>query len=233
MPILTHCPTCRRQLRVPDELLGRNVKCPDCLTVFVSASEPEALEAEIAVAAETEAPAPPAIETEPDDLDDEYDEDIPRRRRRRTWRARAREEVAGPAIGLVVVAAIDVLLAFYLVFVAFVAMAENREQPGAGEPQQPPANRRQFPRRVDQDERAAQAVGGAMLLIWGAVGLLCGILTMVSGLLMKSLRGYGLAMTCCALTVIPCTAPCFVAGIPIGIWGLIVLSRHEVRAAFG
>jgi predicted Zn finger-like uncharacterized protein len=34
MPINTDCPSCNRKLRVPDELLGKKVKCPTCGTVF-------------------------------------------------------------------------------------------------------------------------------------------------------------------------------------------------------
>ena len=35
------CPSCRRELRVPDQLIGKLVKCPACATTFTaSASEP-------------------------------------------------------------------------------------------------------------------------------------------------------------------------------------------------
>src|SRR5262245_9825381 len=98
MPILTHCPTCRRQLRVPDELFGRNVKCPECLTVFIAATDTDISDSEDASAQPEETPFPSSVEVESEDLEgDEYDEDIPRRHRRRAWRARAREDVAGPA----------------------------------------------------------------------------------------------------------------------------------------
>jgi hypothetical protein len=41
MPTTLTCPdtTCRRQLRVPDELLGQCVKCPRCGKVFTAAAE--------------------------------------------------------------------------------------------------------------------------------------------------------------------------------------------------
>jgi predicted Zn finger-like uncharacterized protein len=35
MPELVTCPSCTKQLRVPDALLGKNVKCPQCGTIFV------------------------------------------------------------------------------------------------------------------------------------------------------------------------------------------------------
>jgi len=40
MPIITECPSCSRKLRVPDELLGSQVKCPTCSTTFTAASRP-------------------------------------------------------------------------------------------------------------------------------------------------------------------------------------------------
>jgi hypothetical protein len=34
MPKIVHCPQCERKLRVPDDLLGRAVKCPTCGVIF-------------------------------------------------------------------------------------------------------------------------------------------------------------------------------------------------------
>jgi hypothetical protein len=34
VPILVNCSECSRQLRVPDELLGKKVKCPSCGVIF-------------------------------------------------------------------------------------------------------------------------------------------------------------------------------------------------------
>ena len=39
MPIQTTCPSCGRALRVPDDLIGKNVKCPGCQTTFLAADE--------------------------------------------------------------------------------------------------------------------------------------------------------------------------------------------------
>jgi predicted Zn finger-like uncharacterized protein len=39
MPDLIYCPQCERQLRVPDELRGRSVKCPTCGTIFTAPTE--------------------------------------------------------------------------------------------------------------------------------------------------------------------------------------------------
>ncbi len=42
MPIVTSCPQCDRKVRVPDELLDRNVRCPSCRNVFVATAPPDA-----------------------------------------------------------------------------------------------------------------------------------------------------------------------------------------------
>src|SRR5262245_40889125 len=43
MANIIDCPSCNRRLRVPDELLGANVKCPSCGTMFTTTtSQPAA-----------------------------------------------------------------------------------------------------------------------------------------------------------------------------------------------
>jgi predicted Zn finger-like uncharacterized protein len=89
MPIVVECPSCNRKLRVPDELLGQQVKCPTCGATFAASTEGAA-----------PPPEPPPLEQRPDDehltpsgrprrpappeddrgREDEYD-DEPRRRR--------------------------------------------------------------------------------------------------------------------------------------------------------
>jgi hypothetical protein len=55
MPTTVDCPTCSRKLRIPDELLGKKVKCPQCGNAFL-ARAPAAPAEEMG---EEEAPAPP------------------------------------------------------------------------------------------------------------------------------------------------------------------------------
>ncbi|MBL8796645.1 MAG: hypothetical protein JNM56_22275 [Planctomycetia bacterium] len=40
MPAIVDCPSCNRKLRIPDELLGRKVKCPTCNTTFDAVASP-------------------------------------------------------------------------------------------------------------------------------------------------------------------------------------------------
>src|SRR5947209_2382898 len=44
MPTEISCPSCLRQLRVPDDLLGKTVRCPSCQSTFTAtASESPAM----------------------------------------------------------------------------------------------------------------------------------------------------------------------------------------------
>src|SRR5262245_19354305 len=104
MPTQVPCPSCKQPLRVPDELVGQDVKCPKCATEFVAeaASESPAAESRApsrarqeAIREERDSPYAPArddrdsdrparrrLEDFDDDLDDDDDDFRPRRRRR-------------------------------------------------------------------------------------------------------------------------------------------------------
>ena len=65
------------------------------------------------------------------------------------------------------------------------------------------------------------------------IGLACAIVVLLGAIRMKNLQSYGLAMTAAILSIIPCTSPCcFLIGMPIGIWALVVLNDPAVKAAF-
>jgi hypothetical protein len=59
----------------------------------------------------------------------------------------------------------------------------------------------------------------APLIIYGAIQMMKG-------------KKYGLAKASAILAIIPFTSCCFLIGIPIGIWALIVLSKPDVKAFF-
>jgi hypothetical protein len=48
---------------------------------------------------------------------------------------------------------------------------------------------------------------------------------------MKSLRGYGYAMTGAIVAMLPCNLCCLL-GLPFGIWAIMAMSREEVKRAF-
>lgn len=86
MPIQISCPTCTKQLRVPDNLVGQMVKCPSCQNTFTAAVEetpgggkadPFAFQEQ-----EQEAPRERPVSRRPRRDDDDDDDDLDRPRRR-------------------------------------------------------------------------------------------------------------------------------------------------------
>jgi tRNA A-37 threonylcarbamoyl transferase component Bud32 len=72
----------------------------------------------------------------------------------------------------------------------------------------------------------ASVITGIIGISFAAVGLL----TFVGAKRMMQLQSYGLAVAAGVLQLVP--SPGSLLGLPIGIWALIVLTRHEVHAAF-
>jgi hypothetical protein len=70
------------------------------------------------------------------------------------------------------------------------------------------------------------------VLVGLAAYLLIGIAMIVGAVRMLRLQSYGWATTASILALLPCS-PAGVLGVAMGIWSLIVLSRPDVRAAFG
>jgi hypothetical protein len=93
MPIQINCPSCKGEVRVPEDLLGKRVQCPRCQATFVAEIEEEPppvapVPAESPEkAGETAAARPPRRPAPVDDYDD-YD-DRPRRRYGRPHRGAA------------------------------------------------------------------------------------------------------------------------------------------------
>src|SRR5260221_3910679 len=91
MSVTTRCPECDRPLRVPDELVGKYVKCPGCTTTFLAQAEsssqpPESIRPapEAPTNNPTEAirksPPPPADAPPADGLPEESRRPLPRPR---------------------------------------------------------------------------------------------------------------------------------------------------------
>ena len=72
MPTVVECPSCGKKLKVPDEYIGKKVRCSDCNGTFVSEKPPSKAP-----------PRPAAVESEPDDSADQGDDDAPLRKRSR------------------------------------------------------------------------------------------------------------------------------------------------------
>lgn len=88
------------------------------------------------------------------------------------------------------------------------------------------------PAPMDEAQRVGYLVGtfagygvGFMSLILAPV-IIFGAIKMMKG------EKLGLARAAAVLAILPLTSCCFLVGIPLGIWSLIVLSKPDVKALF-
>jgi hypothetical protein len=131
-------------------------------------------------------------------------------------RARALEQVNGPAIGLIVTASIGFLLG--VLGIVLTLVGTSLRTINTGNPQ------------LDQALRSINTGGS---IVQTLIGLALSGSVFYGALKMKRLENYGLVLGVSILAMIPCIGPCCVVGLPIGIWALVVLNKPEVKSYFG
>ncbi len=134
--------------------------------------------------------------------------------------ALAAQKVKGPAIALMVVAAV----AFVMQILGIVANLLGISFMGAGDMSQFEG--------MEGMEWLAPMLSGTFAVISGIVVLAVVAVIFYGAMKMKDLQSYGLAMTAAILAIIPCFSFCC-TGIPFGIWALVVLLNKDVKPAFG
>jgi len=99
MPINTKCPTCKRAVEIPDELMGKKVRCPSCKIIFLptagappsktnsSRPQPPKSKSEEGIRARRKPPPP-----EDEEDEDEEEEEIPHGRKKGVRRREEDEE---------------------------------------------------------------------------------------------------------------------------------------------
>lgn len=125
------------------------------------------------------------------------------------------DQLSGPATGLVVTAILG-FLANGLAVVWTMAAGQLQSMPRGMDPEM---------------QRFIQIFSGVMGVTSCILGLALSGLVLYGALQMKKARSYGWAMTASILALVPCTSPCCLVGVPIGIWALVVLLRPEVKSA--
>jgi hypothetical protein len=128
------------------------------------------------------------------------------------------QRVKGPAIALIVTASLGI--AYYLIS-GMITLVTGGAMFHRGMPPNIPPELRGF-------------VEGMRGPLAGVVSILIAALdgvVLLGAIKMMRLQSYGLAMAACIIALLPCQC-CCVLGLPFGIWGLIVLSKAEVKSAF-
>ena len=124
-------------------------------------------------------------------------------------RAAARARVRAPATWLIVTGWIGMFLQFLLA-VAMIVWAEDLEQM-SGVPM----------------------MRNPTLTISSMIpSIVIPALMVAGGMKMRALQGYGLALTGAIVAWVPCTSPCCLLSIPIGIWAFVVLLDADVKRTF-
>ncbi len=145
-----------------------------------------------------------------------------------------RGRVRPPAIFLLVVNALNVLAGGYLLLNAFTI----KSNPAAAEAM---VDQQWSTMTPDQLKQVHETLGsthdfittiGNVTLWEGGLSVVIGVLGILGGIRMLSLRSFGLGATASILTAIPCVTPCCLLGQAAGIWALIVLLQSDVRSAF-
>jgi hypothetical protein len=183
------------------------VRCPACQATFVAQVTPEPADVYVEPQEQFAGASPGPMQ----DIDDRYE--APRRRRRTDL---AQSLLMGPGIALLVLGILGLLSGLY-------GGATNALQAIKGRPGPPNIL---FPRAGAIPNAAVIQV---VLSILG--GLLYGGCLIAGSICMLQRRVYALAMTATIVAMLPCNC-CCVFGLPFGIWGLVILSKPEVRDAF-
>ncbi len=120
-----------------------------------------------------------------------------------------RSQVNGPALALMVLAGLYILYVIFRILTSMLGMT------GAA-------------MGGDKFGFLASGVGLVISVVFniGFAGII-----FYGAMQMKGLKNYNMALAASIAAMIPCGC-CCVAGIPIGIWSLIVLLKPEVKAAF-
>lgn len=123
--------------------------------------------------------------------------------------------VNAPAIALMVVAGLGIALqvlnlGLQLLGLGLVAAAGNQ----------------------NNEDMVASMVLGSLQLVTSGLGIIMGGVIIWGALKMQKLQNYGAALAATILAMIPCLSPCCLFGLPVGIWGLVVLMNDDVKRAF-
>ena len=120
------------------------------------------------------------------------------------------QKVKWPALGLIATACLGALLALYTIAMAALGHAQNTAQ---------------WPEQMKWMANPAYSMVSSIV----SLGV-CGFLVW-AGLQMMALKNRTISLVACIVAMIPCFA-CCCTGLPVGIWGIIVLMNEEVKAAF-
>jgi predicted Zn finger-like uncharacterized protein len=214
MAQITHCPNCQRMLRVPDDLLGKTVKCPTCATMFVATEATSEPPMAPVVAEEASRPtqswpggaAPSQGDYEP---------------RRMQSKEQVLAPLKAPAICLLIAGSLGLIANASSLVMKFVSKPGNVQDLPRASPQI-----QEFFRRLQEASNSPLAAVTDVIF-----GVICTVI-ILGAIAMLSGKMRWLAMTGSILAMINIGECCCVLGLPFGIWSLVALTKPGVAEAF-
>jgi len=210
---LIYCPACNHRLRLPAELLGQSVECPQCHAHFTA---PGGASAPVVRAVPPVAPA--SGPSYADDVD--------------VQAHRGRGLLMAPAVCLLIVGVIGGLVNAFVLMSGFdvqanpVAFEQQFRDELDRNPNFNPQQRQQLLTAVTADAAAKWLISG------GGLGLAMSVLTALGAIAMLSRGMYWLALLGALAGLNPVNCCCLDLNLPFAIWALIVLLSADGRAAF-
>jgi hypothetical protein len=166
-----------------------------------------------------------------DDRDRPDDRDGPDERDDRRVIEKARAKVATPALLLMLSGLVGLLLevgALGLAIAAPTVVYDFMVNMVKNQPQGPERDRQL---KDMEAQKQGMMLNSPMNFGSIAVGMVLNLLTVVGGIKMRSLSGFGLAMTGSITGIVPMGGCCCLT-LPFGIWALVVLVNPDVKAGF-
>jgi hypothetical protein len=130
----------------------------------------------------------------------------------------AGQMVIGPAIGLIVTAALGALA-------QILGLIGNILGTGIGMMGASAQGQQDMPAWM-------HAMTGGLGIVFNIIALIMSVVVFMGAMKMKKLENFNFALTATIVAMVPCVSPCCWVGLPIGIWALVVLMKPEVKGAF-
>ncbi len=212
MPIAVFCQECGKEYRVKDELAGRRVRCPIGHVLLVPELDTDLDLVDDAIEVE----AAPAA-TMPASTDDDNPYASPRIGSGQWAHTGERPtlKVGFPAVVLIVLGGFGLILS-----VASAVMAVT------GEPPQIDPNAAPLMQAFEEGSH------GPVAAVLQGIFVFVNALIIVGAIQMLRFRSWGLALAASILAMVDIGNCCCLAGLPVGVWSIVVLSMSDVREAF-
>lgn len=240
MSIQFFCSSCGKQVTTSDQMAGKQGKCPHCKSVvkIPSTSSPtkplgrplgvlDDLPTQDATLTPTPSSDPLGAAPVPNHFANSaplnspapnpYSSPVMGRYSSPQKTSSVQGQLVGPAVGMITASGMSLLVGLAYVVRLLVTFAFTGSA----------AQLNTVPEVVVGGIMTAMVIWIAFTIIWLAISTI----TLIGSIKILFRSNYRLAKTASILSLVPCT-PCFIIGIPFGIWGLIVLSDPTVKQAF-